>query len=62
MEVVARKKKGGNGMMYRRDVKNKSLDDFGEARPKAGVKMKRPERAVRPIASAPVLAAATAMK
>jgi len=62
MEVAARKKRGGNGMMYRRDVKNKSLDDFGESRPKAGVKMKRPERAMRPIAAPPALAAATAMK
>ena len=49
-------------MMYRRDGKNKSLDDFGEAKPKAGVKGKRPERAVCPIAPAPVLAAATALK
>ena len=62
MEVVARKKRGGNGMMYRRDVNNKSLDDFGEARPKVGVKGKRPEHAIRPMAAAPVLAAATAMK
>ena len=49
-------------MMYRRDAKNKCLDDFGEARPKAGVKGKRPERAVRPIAAAPVLVAAPALK
>jgi hypothetical protein len=62
MEVLARKKKGELGMMYRRDMKNKSLDDFGEARPKAAVKGRRPERAVRPFAAAPVLAAATAMK
>jgi hypothetical protein len=49
-------------MMYRRDVKNKSLDDFGESRPKAGIRGKRPERAMRPIAAPPALAAATAMK
>jgi hypothetical protein len=56
-------KKGGEiGMMYRRDAKNKSLDDFGEAKPKVGVKGKRPEHAMRPIAAAPALAAATAMK
>jgi hypothetical protein len=49
-------------MMYRRDTNNKSLDDFGEARPKAAAKGRMPERAVRPIAAAPVLAVATAMK
>ena len=50
-------------MMYRRDMKNKCLDDFGEAKTKAAVKARRPERAVRPpMASAPALAAATALK
>lgn len=62
MEVLARKKRGEPGMMYRRDTNNKSLDDFGEARPKAAAKGRMLERAVRPIAAAPVLAAATAMK
>ena len=50
-------------MMYRRDMRNKCLDDFGEAKPKAAVKAKRAERALRPpMAAAPALAAATARK
>jgi len=50
-------------MIYRRDVRNRSLDDFGEAKNKQALKGRRPERAPRPlVATSPVLAAAPALK
>jgi hypothetical protein len=49
-------------MMYRRDGKNRSLDDFGEAKPKTSLKGRRSERASIPQSASPVLAAATALK
>lgn len=50
---------GGHAMIYRRDTRNRSLDDFTEARPKAGPRAgRRPERAPR-ADSAPQLSQAT---
>ena len=50
-------------MIYRRDARNRSLDDFGEARNKPALKGKRLERAPRPLsATPPALAAAPALK
>lgn len=56
-------------MIYRRDARNRSLDDFAEARPKTGQRAgRRPERATRADAApplgpaAPALAAAGALK
>lgn len=49
-------------MMYRRDNRNRSLDDFNEAKPKSGLRTgRKPERGIGPQA-APALAAAPAIK
>ena len=48
--------------MYRRDNRNRSLDDFSEAKPRSGLKAGRQlERGIRP-GAAPALAAAPALK
>jgi len=54
--------RGEIGMMYRRDAKNRSLDDFGEAKPKMSIKGRRPERAPLPPSGPLALAAASALK
>jgi len=60
---------GGNLVIYRRDARNRSLEDFTEQRPRTGQRAgRRPERAPAPIAApalkavSPALAAAAAVK
>jgi hypothetical protein len=57
-----RRERGDSSMMYRRDNRNRSLDDFNEAKPKSGLRTgRKPERGIGPQA-APALAAAPAIK
>ena len=56
-------------MIYRRDARNRSLDDFTEARPRTGQRVgRKPERTPSPDAApvlktvAPALAAAAGLK
>ncbi len=60
---------GENAMIYRRDSRNRSLDDYTESKTRTGQKApRRSERAARPDAasaipqSQPALAAAGALK
>jgi len=60
---------GGNAVIYRRDARNRSLEDFTESRPRTGQRAgRRPERAtnadVAPVLKpvSPALAAAAAVK